>query len=84
MNPNSADIQSQIKLKGEEIFKRMETQSKISLFSKDFWYGSIMDWSMKNEHFKTQMFRFVDVLPALNSGSEVARHLKEYFAESGE
>lgn len=84
MNPNSADMQSLIKTKGEEIFKRMESQSKISLFSKDFWYGSIMDWSMKNEHFKTQMFRFVDVLPALNSGSEVARHLKEYFAESGD
>ena len=39
---------------------------------------------MKNEHFKTQMFRFVDVLPYLNSGSEVARHLKEYFAEAGD
>lgn len=79
-----SDVQNLVKAKGEEIFKRMENQSKISLFSKDFWYGSIMDWSMKNEHFKTQMFRFVDVLPALNSGTEVARHLKEYFAESGE
>ncbi len=39
---------------------------------------------MKNEKFKTNMFRFVDVLPALNSGSEVARHLKEYFSENGE
>lgn len=78
------DLQNQIKAKGEEIFKRMEGQSKISLFSKDFWYGSIMDWSMKNEHFKTQMFRFVDVLPSINSGAEVARHLKEYFAESGD
>ncbi|MGZ5280582.1 MAG: proline dehydrogenase family protein, partial [Pseudobdellovibrionaceae bacterium] len=78
------DQQTQIKSKGEEIFRRMESASKVSLFSKDFWYGSIMDWSMKNEHFKTQMFRFVDVLPALNSGGEVARHLKEYFSESGE
>lgn len=76
--------QAQIKAKGEEIFKRMESASKVSLFSKDFWYGSIMDWSMKNEQFKTQMFRFVDVLPALNSGNEVARHLKEYFSENGE
>ncbi|MBX3017852.1 MAG: L-glutamate gamma-semialdehyde dehydrogenase [Bdellovibrionaceae bacterium] len=62
----------------------MEAQSKVSYFSKDYWYGSIMDWSMKNEQFKTQMFRFVDVLPYLNSGSEVARHLKEYFADAGE
>ena len=39
---------------------------------------------MKNDQFKTQMFRFVDVLPYLNSGSEVARHLKEYFADAGD
>ncbi|MDX9731707.1 MAG: proline dehydrogenase family protein [Bdellovibrionales bacterium] len=59
-------------------------ESGPSLFSRNFWYGEIMDWSMKNESFKTQMFRFVDVLPYLNSGSEVARHLKEYFAEGGD
>lgn len=76
--------QNAVKLKGEEILKRMEGQSKVSLFSKDYWYGSIMDWSMKNEKFKTQMFRFVDVLPTLSSGNEVAKHLKEYFSESGE
>lgn len=76
-------IQSQIKQKGETIFALMEGESK-SIFNKDWWYGRIMEWSMKNEHFKTQMFRFVDVLPYLNSGSEVARHLKEYFAESGD
>ncbi|WP_413575185.1 proline dehydrogenase family protein [Bdellovibrio sp. HCB290] len=77
------DIQSKIVARGEEIMKRMESQSKASIFSKDFWYGSIMEWSMKNEKFKTNMFRFVDVLPSINSGDEVARHLKEYFAEDG-
>ncbi|MGZ3770865.1 MAG: L-glutamate gamma-semialdehyde dehydrogenase [Bdellovibrio sp.] len=77
------DIQSQIVTRGEEILKRMENQSKASIFSKDFWYGSIMEWSMKNEKFKTNMFRFVDVLPSINSGDEVARHLKEYFSEDG-
>lgn len=77
------DIQSQILARGEEILKRMESQSKASIFSKDFWYGSVMEWSMKNEKFKTNMFRFVDVLPSINSGDEVARHLKEYFSEDG-
>ena len=79
-----SDIQAQILSKGEEILKNMEGQSKSSIFSKDFWYGSIMEWSMKNEKFKTNMFRFVDVLPSLTSGNEVARHLKEYFSENGE
>ncbi|QDK37127.1 proline dehydrogenase family protein [Bdellovibrio sp. NC01] len=78
-----SDIQTQIVARGEEILKRMESQSKASIFSKDFWYGSIMEWSMKNEKFKTNMFRFVDVLPSINSGDEVARHLKEYFSEDG-
>ncbi|HEY8271052.1 MAG TPA: proline dehydrogenase family protein [Pseudobdellovibrionaceae bacterium] len=79
-----SDTQAQILSKGEEILKNMEGHSKSSIFSKDFWYGSIMEWSMKNEKFKTNMFRFVDVLPSLNSGNEVARHLKEYFSENGE
>lgn len=73
-----------VRKKGEEILNRMESQSKGSIFNKDWWYGQIMDWSMKNKDFKTQMFRFVDVLPSLGPGAEVARHLKEYFAESGE
>src|SRR5437764_428744 len=40
-----------------------------------------MEWAMRDEHFKTQLFRFVDVLPTLDSSSEVARHLKEYLGD---
>ena len=36
---------------------------------------------MKDEHFKTQLFRFVDVLPTLNSSADVARHLNEYLGD---
>ncbi len=82
-NTSPSTLQNQIMTTGEEILKRMESQSKVSLFSKDFWYGSIMDWSMKNEKFKTNMFRFVDVLPSLNSPEDVSTHLKEYFSENG-
>ena len=77
------EMQDQILKTGEEILKKMDSAGKASLFSRDFWYGSIMDWSMKNEQFKTQMFRFVDVLPSLNSSQDVAKHLKEYFASAG-
>ncbi len=78
-----SDFDLQVRRHGEEIFKLIEDDSK-SIFNKDWWYGRIMDWSMKNDRFKNQMFRFVDVLPYLNSSSEVARHLKEYFADMGE
>ncbi len=77
------DTQTKIITFGEDILKKIEGQSKASLFSKDFWYGSVMEWSMKNEKFKTNMFRFVDVLPSLQTGDDVAKHLKEYFTEGG-
>lgn len=80
---SSTEFQSKILSKGEQIFSGMENEGQ-SIFSKNYWYGNIMEWSMKNDQFKTQMFRFVDVLPYLNSGSEVARHLKEYFADAGD
>jgi len=43
-----------------------------SIFNKDWWYGRIMDWSMQNEGFKTQMFRFVDGSALLNSREEIS------------
>ena len=58
-----ADLEQTIRQRGERIFSSLEDGTG-SIFNKDWWYGRIMDWSMKNEHFKTQMFRFVDV-PAL-------------------
>src|SRR4051794_668633 len=75
--------QAKIEELGLQIFEIMGAESK-SIFNSDYWYGKVMEWSMKNEHFKTQMFRFVDVLPYLTTSAEVTRHLKEYFAEGGE
>ncbi len=80
MNSNMSNWNDEIIARGEMILKKMEEQKGASIFSKDYWYGAIMDWSMKNDTFKTNMFRFVDVLPSLNSGSDVAKHLKEYFS----
>ncbi len=65
---------------GKTIFQAMEDENQ-SIFNKDWWYGRIMDWSMQNQDFKVKMFRFVDVLPYLNSSSEVTKHLKEYFSD---
>jgi RHH-type proline utilization regulon transcriptional repressor/proline dehydrogenase/delta 1-pyrroline-5-carboxylate dehydrogenase len=79
----SQSFQQEVRATGEQIFRLMEGEGS-SIFNKDWWYGRIMEWSMKNEKFKVQMFRFVDVLPYLDSSSEVARHMKEYFSEGGE
>ena len=39
----------------------------------------MLDWAMSRPAFKTQLFRFVDVFPALDGNEDVARHLAEYF-----
>src|SRR5689334_11233087 len=63
---------------GERILSLMDAAEPPSIFSAKGLYGAMMDWAMKEEDFKVQLFRFVDVLPTLTSSSEVSRHLSEY------
>src|SRR6266404_6275501 len=76
-----SELESQIQGYGEKIFALIDAAESPSLFSKKGFYGTLMEWSMRDEHFKTQLFRFVDVLPTLTSSSEVAKHLKEYLGD---
>lgn len=71
-------LEQSIRARGEQIFELMEKSAQPSLFSKKGFYGALMEWSMSDENFKTQLFRFVDVLPTLSSSSQIARHLREY------
>lgn len=41
-----------------------------------------MDWSMRDEQLKVQLFRFVDVLPMLTSNDLVVKHLREYLDQA--
>jgi RHH-type transcriptional regulator, proline utilization regulon repressor / proline dehydrogenase / delta 1-pyrroline-5-carboxylate dehydrogenase len=75
------DLEAGIHDFGEQLFALMDAAEPPSLFSKKGFYGTLMDWAMRNEHFKTQLFRFVDVLPTLTSSDEVARHVKEYLGD---
>ena len=72
-------LEARIESLGRQIFTGMEKQSP-SVFNKDFWSGKMMEWSMKDEAFKIQMFRFVDVFPVLQNAEQIARHLQEYFS----
>ena len=68
-------MQKEIESRGLEVFARMQSQ-KPGVFKSIT--GQLMDWSMRNEALKVQLFRFVDVLPTLNSSAEIARHAQEY------
>ena len=74
-------LETAIRAKGEELFARMDQQPPPALFSKKGAYARLMEWSMQDPAFKTQLFRFVDVLPSLNSSAEIVRHLQEYLGD---
>src|SRR5438105_4584190 len=74
-------LETAIKAKGEQLFALMDRQPPPALFSKKGAYARLMEWSMKDPAFKTQLFRFVDVLPTLNSSAEIVRHLQEYLGD---
>lgn len=50
-----------------------------SIFDLRKWEGKALEWAMKDEHFKTRLFRFIDVLPSLKNDYAVIKILKEYF-----
>jgi RHH-type proline utilization regulon transcriptional repressor/proline dehydrogenase/delta 1-pyrroline-5-carboxylate dehydrogenase len=75
-----SSLQSEIVQRGAEIFDLVDRHTE-PLFSKAGFYQRMMEFSMRDEHFKVQMFRFVDVLASLHHGGEIVRHLDEYFAD---
>ncbi len=66
---------------GKELYQLLG-DGKPPAFKKDYWSGRVLEWAIKDEAFKVQMFRFVDVFPYLKTSSEVARHLQQYFGEA--
>jgi RHH-type proline utilization regulon transcriptional repressor/proline dehydrogenase/delta 1-pyrroline-5-carboxylate dehydrogenase len=72
-------LQTEIEQRGERIFDLVDRHPE-SLFSKAGFYQRMMALSMRDEHFKVQLFRFVDVLASLHRSSDIVQHLQEYFA----
>src|SRR5947207_11518737 len=73
-------LQSETEQRGARIFELVD-QHPESLFSKAGFYQRMMALSMRDEQFKGQLFRFVDVLPSLRRSSDIVEHLEEYFTD---
>jgi RHH-type transcriptional regulator, proline utilization regulon repressor / proline dehydrogenase / delta 1-pyrroline-5-carboxylate dehydrogenase len=43
----------------------------------------LLNWTMNNPGLRVQLFRLIDVLPALSTKAEIARHLQEYLTVPG-
>jgi RHH-type proline utilization regulon transcriptional repressor/proline dehydrogenase/delta 1-pyrroline-5-carboxylate dehydrogenase len=79
----ASDFENRVRETGLRLYGFAEGETP-SLFQKEYWTGKVMDWSMKNEAFKTEMFRFVDVFPYLRRPESVAKHIQEYFCQPGQ
>lgn len=73
------EFEGRVVTRGRQFFSSIRGEAP-SVFNKGFWTGKVMDWAMKNEDFKVQLFRFVDVLPYLNTSESLQRHIEEYFS----
>src|SRR5215831_11957806 len=72
-------LQSEVEQRGRRVFELVDKHPE-RLFSKAGFYQRLMTLSMYDERFKTQLFRFVAVLPSLRRSSEIIQHLEEYFS----
>jgi RHH-type transcriptional regulator, proline utilization regulon repressor / proline dehydrogenase / delta 1-pyrroline-5-carboxylate dehydrogenase len=79
---NLGPIQSEIEQLGREIFDLIDKDRRSpGLFGEKDFYGHLMEWAMRDPVFKTQMFRFVDVLPTLTAPGDVLKHMAEYLSK---
>ena len=62
---------------GGELLERARGK-QAGILSGAFWSDKLMDFAMKDETFKVQLFRFVDTLPRLTTPEMVHDHLVDY------
>lgn len=75
-------IDAEILKLGEDVWDQMQGELP-GLFNAQYWHGRLLEWVMKDPDFKVDLFRFVDVLPALRTTEQVAQHVGEYLLKEG-
>jgi RHH-type proline utilization regulon transcriptional repressor/proline dehydrogenase/delta 1-pyrroline-5-carboxylate dehydrogenase len=80
MNPAVESLTRRI---GQDLFARVEMARPVP-FGPTWWDDRLMELTMSNEAVKLQLFRFVDVLPQLETPAAIVCHLREYFLEARE
>ncbi len=75
-------LEAAIQSKGSQ-FLELSRGNKAGMLSTAFWSDKLMDWSMKDEAFKVQLFRFVDAFPTLKTSESIYDHLNDYLSQPG-
>lgn len=81
-SPFSPEVEHSAARIGAEMIQEADQYAK-GLLSASFWSDKLMDWAMKDEAFKVQLFRFVDCFPSLSTKEDVHAHLMDYLTQPG-
>lgn len=73
-------LDREIRRFGAEMFAAL-TEEQPSALTRSLWMSRMMNWSMRNQEFKLNLFRLVDVLPSLRGSETISRHVNEYLEE---
>ncbi|HET7909178.1 MAG TPA: proline dehydrogenase family protein, partial [Nitrospira sp.] len=74
----SNDVESSVRLIGEELARLSGGQSP-TLFERRWWSQAAINMAMHSPDFKTQLFRFIDMLPSVTDDQRVVTLAQEYF-----
>ncbi|MGB7948124.1 MAG: proline dehydrogenase family protein, partial [Candidatus Binatia bacterium] len=80
MTPGTNLIEPEVQELARSLYHQA-AEHKPSIFEPQDWLGKMIEWSLEDESLRVALFRFVDVLPSLDSSAEIGRHLEEYFAK---
>lgn len=75
-------LEAEIQRIGAE-FLDIAHSKKSGVLSSQFWSDKLMNWSMQDQDFKVQLFRFVDCFPMLRTPEQVHDHLVDYLTQPG-
>jgi RHH-type proline utilization regulon transcriptional repressor/proline dehydrogenase/delta 1-pyrroline-5-carboxylate dehydrogenase len=78
----SNGLEARIHSTGVDLWKRIRGQVP-GVFNRGWWQGRILEWAMGDPSFKIDLFRFVDVLPTLQSTEQIASHMRQYLLKPG-
>lgn len=67
---------------GRELFRQIG--SGPAIWRRGWWEARFMNWMLADPSVRVQLFRFIDVLPALSTSGSIRTHLAEYLAEAGD
>ena len=82
IEPSDPALEQRTLAKSREFLDNARS-NRSNMLSAGFWSDKLMDWSMKDEAFKVQLFRFVDAFPMLRTPEQVHDHLVDYLSQPG-